>query len=236
MRFDPLRLLAVLLAAGSAGAQSPGDAVDRVVAVVDGEPITLSETREFIALNPGRNPPPTLDEALETLIEARLMEREARRYPLEPPTGQELDRALRQLRASFDSVEAYGRTLERLGIREDYLRKRLRESLIVERYLDRRFLPLVQVSGRDIEAYYRTVLLPDLDPAADGSPDQVRDLIRDLLVERDLNRRIAAWVDELKSAARIERLPAGDSGERRSPRSGRLGERGAGGEGSSAPS
>lgn len=205
-----IRAFAILLAALPAAAQPEEAPVDRVVAIVDGEPITLSETFEFIALNPRRNPPPTPAEALETLIEARLMEREALRYPLEPPTGPELDEALRQLRDGFDSAEAYGRTLERLGIREDYLRKRLRESLIVERYLARRFVPLVQVSGRDIETYFRTVLLPDLDPAAAGSLDAVRGLIRDLLVERDLNRRIAAWVDELKSDARIERLPLGE--------------------------
>ncbi len=198
---------ALLFAAVATGAPAQEGVVDRVVAVVDGSPITLSETREFIALNPRRNPPPTPAEALETLIEARLMAREARRYPLEPPTDEELDRALRDLRDSFESPEAYGGTLERLGIREDFLRKRLRETLIVDRYLGRRFLPLVQVSARDIETYYRTVLLPDLDPGAASSLDAVEDLIRDLLVQRDLNRRIAAWVDELKSAARIERLP-----------------------------
>ncbi len=198
---------ATWLAPGEGGAQETPETLDRVVAVVDGQPITLSEITEFIALNPGRNPPPTPAEALEILIEARLIEREARRYPLQPPSPEELDEALRQLRDSFPSAESYGETLVRLGIREDYLRKNLRRALIVDSYLDRRFRPLVQVSEREVEDYYETVLLPDLDSAAASRLEEVEALIRDILEQRDLNRRIDAWVDELKSVARIERLP-----------------------------
>lgn len=202
-----MALLACGVAATAAGQPGAGgETLDRVVAVVDSEPITLSETLEFIALNPGQTPPPSRSEALETLIEARLMEREARRYPLEPPAPEELDEALRQLRESFPAPEAYAETLVRLGIREDYLRKSLRRALIVDRYLDRRFRPLVQVSQRDVEEYYRTVLLPDLDSGATPL-EEVQDLIRAILEERELNRRIATWVDELKSTVRIERLP-----------------------------
>lgn len=183
------------------------DRIDRVLAVVNGEPITLSEVLEAMALAPGAQPPPTLEETLERLIDARLMEHEARRYLQEPPSEEESEATLRALMGRFASPDDYRATLRRLGIAEDYLRKRIRRELAVDRYVDRRFRPLVQVAQREVEEYYRTVLLPDLDAGSPATLQDVEGLIRNILEERDLNRRISAWVDELKSSASIVRLP-----------------------------
>ena len=195
---------------GALGQTRPGTGaarVDRVLAVVNGEPITYSEVLEAIALTPGVVPAPTLDETLERLIDARLMEHEARRYLQEPPSEEESEATLRALMDRFATPEDYRATLRRLGIAEDYLRKRIQRELIVDRYVDRRFRPLVQVAQRDVEEYYRTVLLPDLDAGSPATLVEVESLIRNILEQRDLNRRISAWVDELKSSARIVRLP-----------------------------
>lgn len=190
---------------GRAAAQV--ELVDRVVAIVNGEPITLSEAREVISLAPGSAPAPTLGEAVERLIAARLMEREARRYPAEPPAPEEAEATFRALQERFDDPDHYRATLLRLGIREDYLRRRIERELRVDRYLDRRFGPLVQVNRREVEQYYREVLLPDLPPGAQPPLEQVEGSIRRILAERDRNRRIAAWVEELEEAAEIVRLP-----------------------------
>lgn len=181
--------------------------VDQVVAVVNGEPITLSEAREVSALAPASASPPTLREAVERLIAARLMEREARRYPTEPPSAEEAEATFRAFRERFDDLDDYRATLLRLGIREDYLRRRIERELVVDRYLDRRFGPLVQVNQREVEQYYREVLLPDLPAGAQPPLEQVEESIRRILAERDLNRRIAAWVEELEAAAEIVRRP-----------------------------
>lgn len=181
--------------------------IDRVLAVVNGEPITFSEVLEAVALMPRVRPPPALAEALDRLIDARLMEHEARRYPQEPPSEEESEATLRALMDRFATPEDYRATLRRLGIAEDYLRKRIQRELIVDRYVDRRFRPLVQVAQREVEEYYRTVLLPDLDPGSPATLSEVESLIRNILGQRDLNRRISAWVDELKSSASIVRLP-----------------------------
>lgn len=181
--------------------------IDRVLAVVNGEPITFSEVREAIALMPGIAPPPTPEETLERLIDARLMEHEARRYLQEPPSEEDSEAALRALMGRFATPEDYRATLRRLGIAEDYLRKRIQRELIVDRYVDRRFRPLVRVAQREVEEYYRTVLLPDLDPGSPATLGEVESLIRNILGQRDLNRRISVWVDELKSSASIVRLP-----------------------------
>ena len=181
--------------------------IDRVLAVVNGEPITYSEVLEAAALMPGGGPSLTVEETLERLIDARLMEREARRYPQEPPSEEESEATLRALMDRFPTPDEYRATLRRLGIAEDYLRKRIQRELIVDRYVDRRFRPLVQVAQRDVEEYYRTVLLPDLDAGSPATLTDVESLIRNILEQRDLNRRISAWLEELKSSASIVRLP-----------------------------
>ena len=191
---------------GDAGQTGP-EAIDRVLAVVDGEPVTLSEVVEAIALAPNLSPSPSLEESLERLIDARLMEHEARRYPRQPPSEEETEVTLRALIDRFATPEDYRETLRRLGIAEDYLRKRVRRELVVERYVDRRFRPLVQVAQRDVEEYYRAVLLPDLDPGSAPTLADVEFLVRNVLEERDLNRRVSAWVDELRSGATIRHLP-----------------------------
>ena len=178
-----------------------------MLAVVNGQPITLSEVLEAIALMPEVAPPPTPEETLERLIDASLMEHEARRYLQEPPSAEESEATLRALVARFATPEDYRATLRRLGIAEDYLRKRIQRELIVDRYVDRRFRPLVQIAQREVEEYYRTVLLPDLDAGSPATLGEVEGLIRNILEQRDLNRRISAWVDELKSGASIVRLP-----------------------------
>lgn len=206
---------AVPAASGGDSSEAPGQTrpgtgsprLDRVLAVVNGEPITYSEVLEAIALTPGVVPSPTLEETLERLIDARLMEHEARRYLQEPPSEEESEATLRALMDRFATPEDYRATLRRLGIAEDYLRKRIQRELVVDRYVDRRFRPLVQVAQRDVEEYYRTVLLPDLDAGSPATLVEVESLIRNILEQRDLNRRIAAWVDELKSSASIVRLP-----------------------------
>lgn len=181
--------------------------LDRVVAVVDGAPITLSEVEEAVALDPASAAFPDLRGAVENLIAARLMEREARRYPADPPTPDEAEATFRALMERFGTMDGYRDTLLRLGIREDYLRRRIERELVVDRYLERRFRPLVQVSQQQVQEYYREVLLPDLPPGAPPPLERVEDSIRRILEERDLNRRISAWVDELKGAAEIVRLP-----------------------------
>lgn len=214
-----MRLAAVFAGGGLlTAAAAPVDAVppapaqqtgllDRVVAVVDGEPITLSEVEEAVALDPAGGAFPDLGGAVENLIAARLMEREARRYPADPPTPDEAEATFRALMERFGSPDGYRATLLRLGIREDYLRRRIERELVVDRYLERRFGPLVQVSQQQVQEYYREVLLPDLPPGSLPPLERVEDSIRRILEERDLNRRIAAWVDELKETAEITRLP-----------------------------
>ncbi len=202
-----LGVAAALLLGHGAAAQ---DLVDRVVAVVNGQPITLSEAVETVALQPHVEPAPTLAEAVETLIEARLMETEARRYPMGPVPADEIEATLRALRDRFASDAAYRAALLRLGIREDYLRKRIERELAVDRYIERRFRPLVRVSQREIEDYYRTTLLPDLDDAAATPPPEVTRLIRRTLEERQLHQRVNDWVDGIASESAILRLALPD--------------------------
>ena len=104
-RVASLLLLGAVLLAGPA---ARAEIVDRIVAVIDRDVITLSEAEqaaEFHALR-GQDALP-LGDVVERLIESRLVEREVSRYPEEAVPQEQVDAALSSLRASFPFSDGF---------------------------------------------------------------------------------------------------------------------------------
>jgi hypothetical protein len=92
----------------------------------------------------------------------------------------------------------------------------------VERYLDYKFRPLVQIQSADIESYYQKDLLPELAkknqlnsgglqvparPAGGESAPRLADVegeIRELLTQRGITDLATKWLDETKARLKIE--------------------------------
>ena len=89
------------------------------------------------------------------------------------------------------------------------MRQLLARQIYIERYLDYKFRPTVQVETADIDAYYKNELLPELakknQPAP--RPADVGEQIREVLVQRGISSLTAKWLDETKSRLKIERTP-----------------------------
>jgi hypothetical protein len=81
----------------------------------------------------------------------------------------------------------------------------------VERYLDYKFRPSVQVEPAQIDVYYKTELLPELAKKNQPAPSraEVEDQIREVLVQRGISSLTASWLDETKSRLKIELTPSG---------------------------
>jgi hypothetical protein len=82
----------------------------------------------------------------------------------------------------------------------------LSRQIYVERYIDYKFRPSVQVEPADIDAYYKKELLPELakknQPAP--SPAAVEEQIRELLIQRRISDLTVKWLDDTKSRLKIE--------------------------------
>jgi hypothetical protein len=185
-------------AAASAPAQ---ELIDRVLAVVSGTVITLSDARAavelgFVDVRGARDP---IAVALKWLIERQLVLDEATRYePLEPDLVA-VEAALVVVRRRFASDAAWSQALLRLGLTEESARTMIGEMLYAEAYVDQRLETLFQPSEAELRAYY------DLHREAfvrDGRPRPFEDARADVETVLERERRTQSLIDWL---ARLRR-------------------------------
>ncbi len=192
------------LLAGAATARA--ELVDRIVAIIDREVVTLSEAEqasEIARARTGASAP--LISVVERLIESRLVEREVERFTGEPLSPELVDGALQEVRARFSSEPAFQEMLARSGLSEEELRATLRRQIGVAQYLEQRFRPLTFVTEEQIEAYYRDELLASLQGQTPPELSEVSESIRRILEERAFNARVEVWIEGIKGRARIRR-------------------------------
>ena len=202
-RFFWLALMALLPGAATARAEL----VDRIVAIIDREVVTLSEAEqasEIARARTGAAAAPLVS-VVERLIESRLVEREVERFTGEPVSPELVDGALQEVRARFSSETAFLEMLTRNGLSEEELRATLRRQIGVAEYLEQRFRPLTFVTEEQIEIYYRDELLPSLQERPLPELSEVSESIRRVLEELAFNARVEEWIDGLKGRARIRR-------------------------------
>jgi len=184
---SPLRrasLLAVALALLSS--MTAAEVVERVVGVVDGRPLLLSEVQLRQRLSGG-----DVRQAAEALADEALMYREAGRLPQAAVTASEEAQALQSLRlklpAGFVAEEAL-------------LRRMARRQVAILKYIEFRFRPQVRVTEEAVRAAHAqaegggTPARPYAEAAAD---------VRRALEAAEMDARIEAWVKELRAAAEI---------------------------------
>lgn len=206
-------MLMLALSVGMAGARltlTAQQVVDRIVARIEDDIITLSEVRElgrYQQLVQGREG--SDDRLLAELIDQWVVNSEATAARFPRPIEAEVDRELDGLGKQFASPEAYRARLRELGLSAAAVRPIVERQLYLMRYLDYKFRPAAQVDAAAIEKYYREQLTPQLTAAGQTVPplEGVEDEIRELLTERQIGERTSRWLDETRSRLKIE-LPA----------------------------
>ena len=135
----PLVLTFVLgLAAGARA-----EVLDRVLAVVGGEVITLTDVtaaRDFglVVVPPSAADP--VGAALTQLIDRALILAEVERYVPPEPSIDDVNASLAIVRRRFSSDADFQAALARSGIDENHLRETLRQNLRIRAYLNQRFV------------------------------------------------------------------------------------------------
>ncbi|HEY7727775.1 MAG TPA: hypothetical protein VID50_04925 [Candidatus Eisenbacteria bacterium] len=176
-------ILAGLLAAPGA---AQGHVVERILAVVDGRPLLLSEVRVLERLR-------GLDRkaAVDALIDERLMFREAVRLPQAVVTTEEEERAYREL---------VSRVAPGSGTTEEELRRLARRQTAILKYIEFRFRPQVRIADAEVRAAWEEERAerPDTPPFEEASA-----ALRARLESEELDKRIEEWVGELRAGAEI---------------------------------
>lgn len=128
------------LAQVGSGAGS-GEVIDRALAVVAGEVITLSDVsaaRDLGLVVPSPDGDP-IRQVLSALIDRALILAEVARYAPAEPSDAALDRDTAAVRARFPTAHAFETVLARTGLAEAHVRAVLRRNLLIQAYLDERF-------------------------------------------------------------------------------------------------
>ena len=130
----------VVLAALGIGAQ--GSLIDRIMAVVGGRPIILSDVHaaiQFRLVEPPAGTSDPLGYTLERLVERTLILAEVERFQPPEPDAIEITVRVDDLQGRSGSAEAFDRALSVTGMTREQLRRHIRDDLRITTYLNQRF-------------------------------------------------------------------------------------------------
>lgn len=208
----PAATPAVVVAEQSDGAGIP-EFVDRLVAVVDEDPIFFSDLRRARGLglvtsaglpSASENWRPILD----GLVDQRLRAHEVDRYGMPPAPAAAVVEQIARLAEELGGEERLAAELATLGSSRAELERLLGQQLRIYAYVEERLAPRVLIDDAAIAAYYDQELRPEM--AKQGQPlpplAEVQAGIRAVLRERALNAEITSWTEELRQRALIRDL------------------------------
>jgi hypothetical protein len=205
-RLAPLLVTAFMWISLPFAATAAQRLVDRIVATIEGEPVTASELADlgkFQQLQGG--PPAEEKELLRRRIEIWIVLADAQAARFPAPAAADVQSELDRLSAQVGTPEAYQARLRELGLRAESARRLMAQQLWVARYLDARFRPTAQVDEKQVQAYYQNDLAKELAARGQSLPpfDTVRDKILELLIQREMSERAGRWLDENRARTRV---------------------------------
>jgi hypothetical protein len=146
---------------------------------------------------------------LRALIEQWVVRSEAQAAQFPYPSAPEVDVEVARIQSQLGGAQAYGQRLAAVNLSAQALRRMVEQQLYLAAYLDYKFRPAVQVTEEDISKYYREELEPGLRTKGQSPPplDEVREQIREVLIQRGISGRADSWFEETKSRLQIEVTP-----------------------------
>lgn len=214
----------VVAAFASAQASPTGAAVlDRVVAVVNNQPILWSDiTNEmrFAVLDPEEvNGTLTPQRALQQLISRTLIQQQIRQEDASAaePTDDEVlarENDLRKdlpacMRLNCTTDQGWQAFLKKNALTAEQIENYLRLRLEILRFIEIRFRQGIRISPEETQAYYQDKLLPHYTNGSQAPPlNAVSSRIQEILLEEQVNVMFSNWLDNLRKQGDVEVLDA----------------------------
>jgi hypothetical protein len=211
-----LPLLAlVLLAAGlsiATGQALHAQVVDRLVAIVGEQAITLSDVRAARTLGLIDVPAgaTATDETLiDKLVERELMRAEIERFGMPQPPPDAVEERVRTVSGRFGASDAWKAALGSCGLSESRFRAWLADDLRIVQYLQQRFDAAAQPTDEEVQQFYQS---REREFTTDGGRPRPFDDVRDEARRRltDLRRRtlVDEWLTGLRRRTEVVLLPS----------------------------
>lgn len=194
---------------------APVQTIDRLMAVVGGEPIFLSDVRDARALSlldpagalaalsaPDADAPDEM--VLERLINRRLVLAEVGRYLRTPPAPADVDRAVEAWTArAAGGVVARDAAIAGGGASLDMARAFLADTLRIDRYIDQRFTTAAQPTREEARAFYQANLARFVRDRVVAGFEDVEDDARAALAEERRLALVREWLAGLRSRVQV---------------------------------
>jgi hypothetical protein len=174
------------------------EVVDRMMAVVEGHIITLSDLRQERQIRSQLGEKPVADDAALTkqLVDSYLVERQIGDYPNIDVTEAEVDAVLRDSTAP--------KTLA-----SEMLREAVRRRIRVQKFFDMKFRQLIRPTDDEIRKYYDDVFVPrakeqklqSIPPITDP---QMVTAVRENVVQEKMDHELDVWLEAIRRRSSVE--------------------------------
>jgi hypothetical protein len=174
------------------------EVIDRVVAVVEGHVITLSDLRQERQIRAQLGEEPNDEDAALTkqLVDNFLIERQIADYPNLDVTDAEVDSDLEKFNLSANRAS-------------DALRNAVRQRIRMQKFFDMRFRQFIRPTDDEIRKYYDEVFLPEarargmqsIPPLTD--PEMAKG-IRENVIQENLNHEVDGWLKAIRRRSNVE--------------------------------
>lgn len=209
-----------------ASPRQPGEVVDRVVAVVNQDPVLdsdLDEQRRLAVFQPITNPTGafTRQRALQRLINRALILQQAKIQGQPPIPDPKVNNELDQLKKDLPACKQYHcetdagwqRFVAAQGFTTAELTELWRERMEVLQFIELRFRGGIRITPEQISTYYKDTLLPEYRKQGVAAPklDTVSDRIREVLLEQQVSSLLNDWLRSLRAQGSVRIMNAGDT-------------------------
>jgi hypothetical protein len=180
--------------------------VEKILAVVNGEVLTLQDFEDHLALRRVFQPGTEENDrqvAFERLVEQTLLRQEALRTRIIQVDDAAVTQQIEAVNQQPDQALMLEQMMRERGLSLRDVRAWIRKQLAAHAFIDRRVRLFARVSEEQISQYYHEHQQDIREPLT----DVVREQVRRLLVEQQVNARLADLVIDLRRKANVDFPP-----------------------------
>lgn len=194
----------------------PAQEIDRIVALVNRQPILESEWEQQERFEAMANDAPYATfqhsgEALDRLIDRRLILEQMTAAKVRRSAPETTAAQITSLRSQLNitSDAAWKHRLKQYGLLEADVADIVAEQTDVLRFIEARFRMAVHVNDEDIRRYYNETYVPEFNRSGKGAPPkiaEVRTQIESVLTQQRMTELFTTWLRTLRTQANIRRF------------------------------
>jgi len=174
------------------------EVIDRIVALVDGHIITLSDLRKEREIRAKLNEPAIDDDKalMNELIDEYIIEQQIAEYPNIDVSEEEIDQALRTLSTTDNRAP-------------EEIRAAMLRRIRAQKFFELKFGESIRPTEEQIQKYYSEVFLPaaqakGLNPIPALTDSGMASAIRDNVIQETLDGEVKTWLEAIRKRSIIE--------------------------------